>query len=167
VNGTEDRVINIRAVAEEYHKQGYNILRIIPKGAKFTRYEKTNEKTIVITDIADGKSAEGTGRWMKWKEQKQTVSDVIELFKDDYKAPQTKKKCQYGIAIIHGNVSRMDVDTLELDHHGQPKQKPTGSCVFECDGEGADLLMEAVLQSEHRYKLLNSPRARTPSSLPN
>jgi hypothetical protein len=152
--------------ALNYRKLGYNVIPIIPKGGYFDKYEKRGESGCLISGVpADGKKAEGAGRWKHWSDKQQTEEDIRKIFGDgNWTYHETKEKLPFNIGIIHGNVSRKEVESMELDHRtNKPKMKPTGSAVLDCDGEGVELMMEAILLSDVREKMLNTPRVKTPS----
>lgn len=168
---TRDKFISIDKAGKIYCEQDYNILPILPKGSKYPRHDKT-EKVIRI-ETANGKSAAGLGLWNHWMHQKQDPN-YVETFEGKLKdanldlagvigieEADKEKIGSLNIGIIHGNVSMKLVDSV--DTNGRTCKRKTGSVVFECDGEGADLFMEAILISPLRYRLLNTPSVRTPS----
>lgn len=140
--------------AKKYHELGYNVIRILGEGKQFDHYENREGRTFLIEKLADGKSAEGTGKWKQWIETKQ--SDV------DFENILESMKEGDGIAIIHGGISESEAEEIDYDS-GKIKIRKTSSVAFECDGEGVDIFWEAVLTSgDLRHKLMKTPRVRSP-----
>lgn len=155
-DNTNDDFSTREKALRKYHELGYNVIKILGKGKKYDRYENQEGKTILYRDTATGKSAAGTGKWTNWIDTKQK--------EDDFKKILESIGNEDNIGIIHGGVSQWL--KVEIDDLDREKERPTGSFVIECDGEGANLFWEMVLMMSNqnfRRKLLNTMRVRTPS----
>lgn len=156
-----DEFSAVLEAVKTYHKQGYNILPILPRGAKYPK--KGNN--VVKIKAADGKSAEGFGWWHEWIEKKQD-SNFINTFHDVLKNANNKLS-QY---LTAQEMEKEKITTLNLalvcgDVSGDEEY---GSGVADIDGLGQEIYDEALLLLESQNeelakKLDDTPQTRTPS----
>lgn len=153
----------VKKCAKKFSDQGYNILPILPKGARYPFLKKGN--STVRIKRADGKSAEGLGWWRDWMEKKQE-SNFIDTF-DEVLEKANNKLTQY---MSSEDWARNKITTLNLalvcgDVSGDEEY----SCgVVDIDGPAKMIWAEALLLLESQneelaQKIRDSPQTKTPS----
>lgn len=110
---------------KKFRKAGYNQIKIPPCGEEVEVYNRKKKEYEIKK--ADGKSAEGTGKWADWQTKKQTERnfDLVEYFSHDRNG-----KKPWNIALIQGDVSGDD---------------QYGRCAIDADGRGREIVEEALL----------------------